>query len=112
MNTQRLIESLEEAPVGDGDLRGEPFRVLGFQKRFLRGAFRDGVIRAGLSTGRGSGKTGLASALVLRRHSVELASCIGTGFEVILIAASFPRGAARLRGRSGEPRPSGRNCGL
>ncbi len=30
MNTQRLIESLEEAPIGDGDLRGEPFRVLAF----------------------------------------------------------------------------------
>ena len=88
MNTQRLIESLEEAPIGDGDLRGEPFRVLGFQRRFLRGAFRPGVIRAGLSTGRGSGKTGLASALAL--DAIRPAGVLhAPGFETILIAASF-----------------------
>ena len=88
MNTQRLIDSLEGAPIGDGDLRGEPFRVLPFQRRFLKGAFRDGVIRAGLSTGRGSGKTGLASALCL--DAIRPAGALHRdGFEVILFASSF-----------------------
>lgn len=63
MNVKTLIESLESAPVGDGDLRGQPFRVLPYQRRFLRSAFKSGVMRAGLSLARGSGKTGLASAL-------------------------------------------------
>ena len=93
MNTQRLIDSLEGAPVGDGDLRGEAFRVLPFQKRFLKGAFRPGVIRAGLSTGRGSGKTGLASALCL--DAIRPAGALHRdGFEVILFASSFQQ--ARL----------------
>ena len=88
MNTLELIKSLESCPIGDGDLRGQAFRVLPFQRRFLRGAFRPGVIRAGLSTGRGSGKTGLASALCL--DAVRPTGALHRdGFEVILIAASF-----------------------
>ena len=62
--------------------------MLGFQRRFLRGAFKDGVIRAGLSTGRGSGKTGLAAALAL--DAVRPKGALhAPGFETILIAASF-----------------------
>ena len=64
MSVKTLIESLESAPVGDGDLRSQPFRVLPYQRRFLRGAFKSGVIRTGLSLARGGGKTGLASALL------------------------------------------------
>ena len=65
MNVKSLIASLESAPVGDGDLIGSPFRCLPYQRKFLRGAFRPGVIRAGCSLARGGGKTGLASALTL-----------------------------------------------
>lgn len=32
MDTRSLIDSLESAPVGDGDLRGELFRVLPYQR--------------------------------------------------------------------------------
>ena len=56
MDTRSLIDSLESAPVGDGDLRGELFRVLPYQRRFLRGAFKPGIIQAGLSLARGEGK--------------------------------------------------------
>ena len=65
MDVRKLIASLESAPVGDGDLLGQPFKCLPYQRRFLRGAFRRGVMRAGLSLARGGGKTGLASALAL-----------------------------------------------
>ena len=59
----RLIESLERLKVPDGDLMGQSFTVLAHQRRFLRGAFGDGVQIACLSMGRGGGKTGLGSAL-------------------------------------------------
>ena len=88
-----LIASLESVPVGDGDLRGQPFRCLPYQRRFLRGAFKPGIIRAGLSLARGGGKTGLASALCL-----DCIRPMGTlhseGFEAVLIASSFQQ--ARL----------------
>ena len=93
MNTLQLIRSLEEAPVGDGDLRGQPFQVLPYQRRFLRGAFKLGILRAGLSLARGGGKTGLASALCL--DAIRPAGALHRdGFEVILIASSFQQ--ARL----------------
>ena len=90
---KRLIDSLEACPVGDGDLRGELFRVLPYQRRFLRGAFAAGVQRAGLSLARGGGKTGLASALCL--DAIRPAGILHReGFECILIASSFAQ--ARL----------------
>ena len=93
MDVRRLIQSLEAAPIGDGDLIGEPFEVLPYQARFLRGAFRPGVLRAGLSLGRGGGKTGLAAAMAL--DSIRPDGVLHRrGFECILIASSF--GQARI----------------
>ena len=88
-----LIASLESAPVGDGDLIGQPFRCLAYQRRFLRGAFRPGVLRAGLSLARGGGKTGLASALAL--DSIRPTGALHRdGGETIVIASAFAQ--ARL----------------
>ena len=88
MTARSLIKSLEAAPVGDGDLLGEPFRCLPYQRRFIRGAFRRGVMRAGLSLARGGGKTGLASALAL--DAVRPAGALHrAGGETVLIASSF-----------------------
>ena len=87
-NIPRLITSLESAPVGDGDLVGQPFKCLPYQRRFLRGAFKPGVLRAGLSLARGGGKSGLASALAL--DCIRPAGVLHRpGFEVVLIASSF-----------------------
>ena len=88
IHSTALIRSLEAAPVGDGDLAGEPFRVLPYQRRFLAGAFKEGVLRAGLSVARGGGKTGLASALAL--DSIRPAGALHRpGGETVLIASSF-----------------------
>ena len=88
MTVKKLIPSLESAPVGDGDLIGSPFRCLPYQRKFLRGAFRPGVIRAGCSLARGGGKTGLASALAL--DSIRPAGALHrAGGETIVIASSF-----------------------
>ena len=88
LTVKSLIASLESAPVGDGDLLGQPFKCLPYQRRFLRGAFRPGVMRAGLSVARGAGKTGLASALAL--DSVRPGGALHrAGGETVLIASSF-----------------------
>ena len=88
-----LIQSLESCPIGDGDLLGQPFKVLPYQRKFLAGAFAPGVMRAGFSAARGSGKTGLSSALALA--AVRPAGSLHkAGGEVILIASAFAQ--ARL----------------
>ena len=91
MSLRRLIASLESAPIGDGDLLGQPFKVLDHQRRFLRGAFRPGVLRAGFSAARGSGKTGLASALALDSIRPSGALHVAAG-ETIVVASSFAQG--------------------
>ena len=88
MDVGKLISRLESCPVGDGDLLGQPFRCLPYQRRFVRGAFRPGVLRAGLSLARGGGKTGLASALAL--DLIRPAGVLHQpGGETVLIASSF-----------------------
>ena len=90
MKVPDLILSLESAPIGDGDLLGEPFPCLPYQRRFLRGAFKPGVMRAGLSLARGGGKTGLASALAL--DSIRPAGALHReAGETIVIASAFPQ---------------------
>ena len=86
----KLIASLESAPIGDGDLLGEPFRCLPYQRRFIRGAFKLGVRRAGLPLARGGGKTGLASALAL--DAIRPAGVLHrNGGETVVIASPFPQ---------------------
>ena len=83
-----LIQSLQSAVIGDGDLLGQPFKVLPYQRKFLAGAFRPGVLRAGLSLARGGGKTGLSSALAL--DAIRPAGALHkAGGEVVLIASAF-----------------------
>ena len=90
MNIKKLIASLESAPIGDGDLLGQPFQCLPYQKKFIYGAFKPGVIRAGCSLGRGGGKTGLASALAL--DSIRPAGVLHHDCgETIVIASAFPQ---------------------
>ena len=112
MNAKALIASLESAPIGDGNLIGQPFRCLPYQRKFLRGAFQPGVIRAGCSLARGGGKTGLASALAL--DSIRPAGVLHReGGETIVIASAFPqakicfdavRMSLELMGEAGEYR--------
>ena len=93
MDARGLVASLESAPIGDGDLLGSPFRCLPYQRRFLRGAFKPGVMRTGLSLARGGGKTGLASALAL--DSIRPDGALHRdGGETIVIASAFQQ--ARL----------------
>ena len=52
--------------VPDGPLRGQPFALGDWQKRFIRqAALAPGILEAGLSVPRKNGKSGLVAALVL-----------------------------------------------
>ena len=84
----RLIESLERLQVPDGDRMGENFVVLAHQRRFMRGAFGDGVQIAALSMGRGGGKTGLGSALCAD-FLLSDGALHRTRGECVLLASSF-----------------------
>ena len=60
MDVTKLIKFIETLPVGDGDLLGEKYRLLlGYQKRFLRGAFKPGSFELDLPWGGAAEKPGL-----------------------------------------------------
>ena len=59
------IEFLETLKIPEGKKAGEPLRLAGFQKQFVRGALADGVMVACLSIGRGNAKTALSAGLAL-----------------------------------------------
>ena len=59
----RVIRKVEELTLTEGPLAGKPFRLDGWQKKFIKGAFKRGVRQASLSVARGGGKTCLAAGL-------------------------------------------------
>ena len=79
-----LIEFLAGLVVSQGCHAGKPFRVLPWQRKFVRGAFAPGIQSAALTMARGNGKTmalsGIAAAtldgplMVPRGESVIVAS--------------------------------------
>ena len=88
MDVTKLIKHIETLPCGDGDQIGELYQLLKYQKAFLRGAFKPGIIRAGFTCGRGGGKTGLASALALSALLPD-SPLHRPGFEIAVVASSF-----------------------
>ena len=89
---KKLFDALEKQIIGDGDLIGQPFKLLPYQKKFLRGVFKPGIIQGALSLGRGGGKTGLLSTLAA--DSVKEDGFLHRpGGETILVAASFAQAA-------------------
>ena len=97
MKTADLIRFIEDLPCGGGDQIGEPYKLLPYQKSFLRGTFNSGVLRAVLSLGRGGGKSGLLSAICLAALLPD-SPLHRPGFETIAVASSFSQ--ALLIGRS------------
>ena len=86
------IEGLE---VGQGRHAGERVRLLGWQRRFLAGAFRQPG-DAALSMGRGNGKTTFTAAIACAAVDVDgpLVEPMG---ECLLIASSFDQGLVAFR---------------
>lgn len=86
---RELFHSLSQLRVPDGDNIGEPFSLIPYQKRWLRGVFGDDSVLYGiLSLARGGGKTGLLSAIGSDTINPD-GFLHKPGFDTILIASSF-----------------------
>ena len=81
----RFIEGLT---LSGGDLDGQPFVVLPWERRFLRGAFAGGVQTAGLSVARGNGKSALVAAIASAVVDPE-GPLHGPRREVVCVGPSF-----------------------
>jgi len=86
-----LIDYLAGLTVTQGEGAGQPFPVLPWQRRFLRGAFGPDVETAALSIGRGNGKTALLAAVASAALNGPIAA---PRAETVLVASSFSQ--ARL----------------
>ena len=84
--TSGLTAYLESLTVSQGRLAGQRFTALPWQRRFVRGAFCEGVQSAALSVARGNGKTSLLSAIACAYLDGPLAVPRG---EVVIVASSF-----------------------
>ena len=88
----RYISSLT---IGQGRHAGKPFKLLGWQRRFLSGAFgQDGD--AALSMGRGGGKTTLTAAISCATVDVE-GPLVEPMAECLVVASSFDQGLICFR---------------
>ena len=72
--------------VTQGRMTGQPFPVLPWERRFLRGAFAPGVVEAALSVARGNGKTAFTAGLACATLDGPLMRPRG---ETVLVASSF-----------------------
>ena len=63
MRSGDLTKWIENLTLTRGFKAGDKFKLLPFQRQFIRGAFKRGVYRAALSCARGPGKTSLLAAI-------------------------------------------------
>ena len=80
----RIAYWLGKLEVTEGPLAGEPFKVLPFQRRFIRGVMRNSEVT--LTIARGNGKTTLAAALGAVALAGPLAAARGP---IVLVAGSL-----------------------
>ena len=77
---------LASLTITQGRRAGEPFHVLPWQRRFIRGAFAPGAGVAALSVGRGNGKTALVAGIACAALEGPLAV---PRAETVIVASSF-----------------------
>ena len=77
---------LERLTISQGPRAGEPFELLPWQRKFLRGALAPGVSRSAVTCGRGNGKSAFVGALATLYLGGPLAVPRG---EVVVLASSF-----------------------
>ena len=89
----RYIEGLR---LSQGRYAGQLFKLLPWQRRYLRGAFKPGVMDAALSCGRGSGKTTFVAAIAAATVDVG-GPLVAPRAENIVVASSFEQGMIAFR---------------
>ena len=91
-----LRSYVEGLIIGQGRHAGQPFTVLPWQARFLRGAFRQTTGDVGLSLGRGGGKTTLIAALGAATVDVD-GPLVEPQAENVIVASSFDQALIAFR---------------
>ncbi len=86
---RRLIDYVGSLTITQGQGAGEPFRVLPWQRRFIRGSFDRPGNTAALSVARGNGKTTLCAAIA---DAVLRGPLNQPRAEVVCVASSFDQG--------------------
>ena len=86
-DVSRYIEGLK---LSQGRLAGEPFRLAGWERRFLRGAFRQPG-DAALSLARGGGKTTFVAAIACAAVDVG-GPLVSENAETLIVASAFTQG--------------------
>ena len=92
----KLEAYIEGLTLSQGRYAGEPFRLLPWEKRFLRGAFKPGVGDAALSLGRGGGKTTFVAGIAAATVDVD-GPLVQPRAENIVVASSFEQGMIAFR---------------
>ena len=95
---------IEGLVIGQGRHAGERMRLLPWQRRFLRGAFRQPG-DSGLSTGRGNGKTTFSASIACAAVDVG-GPLVAPMAESLLVASSFDQGLIAFRHMLHFLRPS------
>ena len=83
-----LVTYIETLKISQGRHAGQPFHLLPWQRRFLRSAFKPGVMDAALSLGRGSGKSTLVAAIGAATVDVD-GPLQANRAESVVVASSF-----------------------
>ncbi len=81
--------------IAQGRYAGQPFRLLGWQKRFLSGAFRQ-PDDAAISMGRGGGKSTFCAAVAAAAVDVD-GPLVEPMAETVIVASSFDQGTIIFR---------------
>ncbi len=96
MDTARAISDyISGLTIGQGRYAGQPFQLLGWQRRFLKGAFGQ-PDDAALSMGRGNGKSTFTAAIACAAVDAD-GPLVERMAETLLVASSFDQGLICFR---------------
>ena len=91
-----LARYIEGLTLSQGRYAGQPFVLQAWQRRYLKGAFKPGVMDAALSLGRGCGKTTFVAAIAAATVDAD-GPLVAPRAENIVVASSFEQGMIAFR---------------
>ena len=96
MNAAKLSKYIRTLTIGQGRHAGEAFKLLDWQRRFIRGAFAPDVQTAALSIARANGKSVLVAAIGAGAIDID-GALVEPMAETVIVAASFQQGQVIFR---------------
>ena len=86
-----LIRYIEGLTLAQGRFKGQPFRLLPWEKRFLRNAFARDVVTSALSIARANGKSVLVAGIGAACVDIG-APLVEENAECVIVASTFAQG--------------------